>query len=302
MEIAILANAARRLARSGGAPGIAGALLTLSVAVPAQAQIATLPVNPDPMAGWSYAVTPYIWTPTISANLQGTTPGGATLSNIVSTHFGDYISHINFAAMGGVEARRDRLSLMTDLVYLNASYTDDRSHISSVNFGPGPIDVPRSRQLFVGTRLQATVWSLAAAYTLISGEYGNIDAVGGMRLLAMNTTTNFGLTADFQGPDRTHTLSRNGSIGVNDTYVEGVGGVTGRLNLPGGKFYVPFYVDAGGGTLPFTWQFYSGLSYIAADWVDVSFGYRYMGFQSNKTQGVRNLGMSGVLLVGNFRF
>jgi hypothetical protein len=202
--------------------------------------------------------------------------------------------------MLGGAARYDRFTVLTDIIYLNASLTSSMSHLSTVNPGPGPIDIPRSQQLFTGTRLQATIWSFAGGYTLLQGDWGNVDAVAGMRMLAVDSTTNFQLDADFYAPDRTLALSRVGGVGVNVTKVDGVGGITGRINIPNSKFYVPFYIDAGGGGMPFTWQAYTGIAYSVADWADVSVGYRYMDFQSNS--GVRNLSLSGAILVANFHF
>jgi opacity protein-like surface antigen len=91
-------------------------------------------------------------------------------------------------------------------------------------------------------------------------------------------------------------------VNVGKTYFNMIGGVTGRINIPNSKFYVPFYIDAGGGALPFTWEAYTGIAYNAASWADVSVAYRYLSFQNGNTTGVRNLSLSGVLFGANFRF
>jgi hypothetical protein len=78
--------------------------------------------------------------------------------------------------------------------------------------------------------------------------------------------------------------------------------VTGRINIPNSKFYLPFYFDAGGGAIPLTWQAYSGVAYSAANWADVSLGYRYLTFQANGNNGVQNLTLKGVILAANIRF
>jgi hypothetical protein len=78
--------------------------------------------------------------------------------------------------------------------------------------------------------------------------------------------------------------------------------VTGRFNIPNSSFYLPFYLDAGGGGLPFTWQAYGGIAYSAATWADVSAGYRYLNFQNGGSSGVRSLSLGGVIVAANFRF
>jgi hypothetical protein len=269
---------------------------------PAQAQVANVPPSAGSTPAWSFSLTPYVWLPTISSDVQAKGPRGGTVSSSIDAGIGDYISDINLAVMGGGVARYDRFSVMTDIVYLNASLTTNETHLSSVNLGPGPIDIPRSQQLGTGTRLNTTVWSLAAGYTVLSGEWGNLDVVGGLRMLAMDSNTNYSLSADIIAPNRTIGLTRNGSLDINKTYFNAIGGITGRINIPNSKFYLPFYLDAGGGALPLTWQAYGGVGYSVASWADVSVGYRYLNFEGGNSNGVQNLSLGGAILAANFRF
>ena len=283
------------------AVAVAGIVAAMTAtASPARAQIASAPPAATP--GWSFAVTPYAWLPTISSTFDAAGPRGRTVSTSIDAGIGDYLSDLNFAAMVGAQARYDRFSVMTDFVYMNASLTTSASHLSSVNAGPGPIDIPRSEQLGTGTRLSTPIWTLEGGYTLLQGEWGYFDAVAGMRMLSFNSTTNYQLTVDILAPDRTIALDRGGSLTVSKTLFMGVGGFTGRINIPNTKFYLPFYFDAGGGGVPFTWQIYGGLGYAAAGWVDVSAGYRYLTFQNGGSGGVRNLSLGGAILVANFKF
>ncbi len=287
----------------GGLGLAAAALCTVTVAsLPARAQIASSPSPQGPSSGWSFAITPYIWLPTLSADLQATGPRGGTVSTSVSAGVGDYISDINFGLMLSAVARHDRFSVMTDLIYMNASLTTSVNHLSSVNLGPGPINIPRSQQLSTGSRLAATVWSLAGGYTLLRGEWGNLDTLVGMRMLAVGDTTNYELSADISGPNRTIALSRSGRLDIGKTYFNAIGGITGRINIPNTRFYLPFYLDAGGGGVPLTWEAYGGVAYRAASWADISVGYRYLTFQGNGSAAVHNLSLSGAILVANFRF
>jgi opacity protein-like surface antigen len=279
------------------------AFCILGLSSGARAQVANLPPTQQSAAGWTFAITPYAWLPTISTTFSATGPRGGTVTNTISAGIGDYLSKLNFGLMLGGEARYDRFTVMTDLVYANASITTSNSSFSRLNLGPGPIDIPRERQLDTGTRLATTIWSLAGGYTLLQGDWGNLDAVVGMRVLFMGATTNYQLTTDILLPDRTIGLSRDGTLNLGVTKPEGIGGVTGRINIPNSKFYLPFYLDAGGGSVPFTWQVYAGVAWQPTDWVDVSVGYRYLSFRGgNKTLGVESLNLGGVLLAGNFHF
>jgi hypothetical protein len=253
-------------------------------------------------SGWSFNITPYIWLPRLSADLQATGPRGTTVTEDINAGIGDYISELNFATMIGGVARYDRFSVLTDFFYANASLTSSVSHLSTVNFGSGPIDIPRSDQLSTGTRLHETIWSLEGGYTLLDGAWGNLDAVAGFRMLNVGSTTDYTLASAITAPRSTITLSRNGSLDIGQTYFDGVGGVTGRINIPHSKFYIPFYLDAGSGGVPFTWEIYSGIAYSPASWVDVSAGYRYLSFQASGDSHVQNLSLGGAVIAANFRF
>jgi hypothetical protein len=283
---------------------LAAALLcALAAAAPARAQVvSSAPPPPGATPGWTFNITPYAWLPTLSSQIQATGPRGGTVTTDISAGIGQYISDINFTTMIGGSVRYDRFSALTDFVYLNASLTSDVSHLSKLNLGPGPVYIPRSQQLDSGTRMSAAIWSLAGAYTLLQGDWGNIDAVGGLRMLSINSSSNYLLTADFITPDGTVGLSRNGNLSAGATYFEGIGGITGRINIPNSKFYLPFYFDAGGGALPFTWQAYGAVAYSAATWADVSVGYRYLSFENGGNTKVRNLSMGGAIIAGNFHF
>ena len=283
--------------------GLAAALGLFTFASAARAQVASTTLTLESPPRWIFAVTPYAWLPTISTTSSFTGPRGVSVTNTTSAGIGDYLSELNFALMGGAEARYDRFTIMTDLVYANASITTSNNHFSSVNLGPGPIDIPRSQQLGTGTRMATTIWSLEAGYTLLHGDWGDLDAVGGVRMLFINATSNYTLAANVFAPNRTIALSRDGSLNIGVTNAEGVGGVAGRINIPNSKFYVPFYLDAGGGSVPFTWQVYAAAAYQVTSWLDVSLGYRYLDFNGgSKTSGVDNLSLRGVMLVGNIRF
>ncbi len=276
-----------------GAVGFSGA---------ATAQVATTPVEPGSAPGWTFAVTPYVWLPTLSSTVSLSGPRGGTVTTDLSAGVGDYLSKLNFGLVGGAEARYGPVTIMTDLIYVNASLTTSNTRLSTFNPGSGPINIPLEQQVSTGARLATTIWSLAGGYTLAGGEWGNIDAVVGMRMLVVGDTTDYALTSDILLPDRTIGLSRIGSFSISRTLVEGVGGVKGRINIPNSQFYIPFYADAGGGSAPVTWQLYAGIGYHAATWADVSVGYRYLKFAGNTGLGVQDLSLGGVLLAANFRF
>ncbi len=291
----------------GNTMRLAAALCAFVLApLAARAQVVSLAPQPaGAPQGWTFDIAPYAWLPTVNAQLAAPTPRGGVLDASISVKPIDLVRHINFGTLVGAEARNGPFSIMTDLIYLNESLTTSNSHLSSINFGPGPIYIPRSLQLNTGTRLAATVWTAAGGYTLLDGDWGNIDALEGVQLLGINSTTNHGLRLDIYLPNRTIALARHGSVNINQTYAEGIGGLTGRVNIPGSKVFFPFYIDAGGGSLAFTWQAYAAIAYPITTWGDVSVGYRYLRFEnggSSGSTGLLDTSMSGVISALNIRF
>ena len=140
-EVITRMNGQMRAMRSIASPGEprGAAFGFFAVAPAARAQVASTPPVPGSAAGWTFSITPYAWLPTLSTTYSYTGPRAVTVTNTINAGIGDYLSELNFALMLGGEARYDRFTIMTDLVYANASITTSNSHFSSVNLGPGPI-------------------------------------------------------------------------------------------------------------------------------------------------------------------
>ena len=203
------------------------------------------------------------------------------------------------------EARYDRFSLLTDIIYLNLSSTE--SQIKSFDFGTTSTPVEGALTTSTSARLQATVWTLAGGYTVAEGAWGNLDLVGGLRLLAVTDTTNFSLALDVTRPDGSIALGRIGGLSAGRSVWNGIGGVRGRLYLGdadwfgGGKFFVPYYFDVGAGGSNLTWQAFGGLGYQTGR-LGVSVGYRFLSFQQNSSSVVQRLTLGGPIIVASFRF
>ncbi|MGE0418051.1 MAG: hypothetical protein AB7O80_14705 [Acetobacteraceae bacterium] len=286
---------------------LAGIALLLGLAGPAAAQVSNTPAQSG--GAWTFSIAPYAWMPTVRSTLNFGTPRGGTVSTTTSASPADYLSKLNFIAMIGAEARHDRFTIMTDLVYANASLNTGNTRLVSVQPGRLPngpqqplLPVPPQLQTSTGNRLAATVWSVAGGYTVLQGDWGNIDVVAGMRMLVLGSTTDYQLSTAIVAPNGALALSRSGSLSLHAVNVDAVGGIKGRVNIPGSRFYVPFYADVGTGGVPLTWQVYAAVAWRAADWVDISAGYRYLGFYKSGSQPLHDLSMGGALLAANFRF
>lgn len=255
----------------------------------------------DDRSGWSFQVGLYAWAPGFDGTLNYALPAGAGGSATVRADSGNYLSDLNFAAMIAAEARHDRFSVITDLMYLDLGSSS--SQVGSVNPAALPSNPVSSTQNLSGdSSLQATVWTLGGGYTLASGAWGNVDVLGGFRLLAVDARTNYSLTADITGPRGNGvTLSRHGRLSGNADIWNGIVGVRGRILVGGSGFFVPYYADLGTGDSNLTWQVFSGIGY-QAGWAGVQLGYRYMSFDQGSGSLVEKLSMGGAYLALNVTF
>jgi hypothetical protein len=254
-------------------------------------------------SGWIFNVAPYIWLPTVHANLQYNLPPtlGGRLPTELSSGPGDYISNLNFAAMLAADARYDRFSVLTDFVYTNANAGS--TNIRSLDFfGLPSMPISRSLETSTSSRMAATVWTLAGGYTVLEGDWGNFDLLAGFRYLGVNSTTNYSLDLTVVGPrGNGASFGGIGGISASRTIWNGIVGLRGRIRLPVEGLFIPYYFDIGGGSSQPTWQIASGLGY-QTGWVGVSALYRYLSFEQGSSSIVKNLNMGGPMIMVNFTF
>ena len=264
------------------------------------------PINaappPAPQA-WQFNVAPYLWLPTIHSTLNYNLPPplGGRLPTEVSAGPGDYLSHIDIGAALAADARNGRFSAFTDVLYMRLSNTP--SHIRSLDFlGQPSIPIDRSLQTSTGTTLRATVWTLAGGYTVAQGEWGNLDAFVGLRLLGVRAQTNYSLALTIQGPQGNGaTFGGVGGVSGNSQIWNGIAGLRGSVHLGQTRLFVPYYVDIGGGGSQPTWQVSSGLGY-QFRWGAVSAVYRYLSFNQSSDRVVKKMTLGGPMLMADFTF
>jgi hypothetical protein len=250
-------------------------------------------------------LTPYIWLPTLDVTAKFPVLGGGTATTTLSAGPGEYIPKINFGAMLAGEARYDRFSLLTDIIYLNVSATT--ANIKSFDFGATSIPIDRTLTTSTGTRLENTIWTVAGGYTVAEGMWGNIDLIGGVRLLSISDTTNFSLAVDITRPDGSIALGRVGGLSATRSFWNGIGGVRGHLYLGdadwfgGGKFFLPYYFDVGGGGSKLTWQAFGGVGYQTGR-ISVSVGYRFLSFQQPSDAVISKMNLGGPIILATLRF
>jgi hypothetical protein len=243
------------------------------------------PVSPN---DWAWRGTLYGWAPGLKTTTNFELPGGGNI--IADSDSGDVLSHLKFAFMGTLEARRGPWSVLADAVYFDLG--NEKSRVTSVS-GPGgvivvPIDAGTSTDLkgFVGT--------LEGGYAIWQTPGANMDVTGGVRYANVKATLDWHITG------QTGDAGPTGSVGKSKDFVDGVVGVRGNYDL-GNNWDVRYYGDVGAGSSRFTWQAYGAVGY-RFGWGDVVLGYRHLAYDFRSDRPISDLKLSGPLLGVGFKF
>jgi hypothetical protein len=245
------------------------------------------PVSAEsPDASWQFAVTPYLWIPSVSSSLRFETPGESPVA------LNDHLKNLKAALFVAGEARKGPWSLAFDLVY--CGFSSASSKVSSVT-GPGGVnEVPVNSGTDTG--LTGTMISLEGVYSLLRVPDATFDLLAGLRSTHISSTLNWSFETPVDSlPGRTGSVSRGVDLW------DGVVGFRGDVLFGQGKWFVPYYLDAGAGTSRFTWQGVIGFGY-SFGWGDLRLVYRYLSFEQGNDQFVQRLSLAGPALGATFHF
>jgi hypothetical protein len=237
---------------------------------------------------WNFAVTPYLWLPSIDADLgfQSEGSGGSTVE------MSDVLKHLSGAFFLNAAARKGKWGLSFDLVYCDFSKTN--SKVTSIELAGGRKEVPLNAG--TNTGLTGYMVSLMGSYSLAQSQQATFDLLVGMRYTHIGATLDWSFASDVEGlPTRT------GSADLGVDLWDAVVGVRGSLALGSTRWFVPLYLDAGTGTSTFTWQGLLGVGY-TFDWGDMLLVYRRLSFEEGSGSDLQHLTFSGPALGATFHF
>jgi hypothetical protein len=249
---------------------------------------AITPVTPG---RWTFTVSPALWM--ASVKTSGTFSPAATGRTIranVDQSFGDIFKDLNFALMGGAEARRGLFSLQADMIYINL--LQDSSGVRSVS-GPQGLEVP----INVGgkLKLKELMFTLAGGYDIFRNDQGFVQLFGGFRYLGVRSTLDW----QFQGP--LGNLARQGAVESQSDIWNGIAGIRGEHALDHGPWKAIYYVDVGSGGSKLTWQAIAQAAYVTR-WGDIGIGWRALEFSQAAQRSTADVRMSGPIITVTFRF
>ena len=272
------------------------ALLTLLGSLVASAVQAQAPAD-----RWTFTLTPYLWLPSVDGSLRYGPPATGGAPN-VGIDGDSLLEALDFAFMLAGEARKGRWSITTDYIYLDLS--SDSSSIKSIDFNPGsgPVNV-RNTSLNVNadTELKGSLWTLIGGYSVIYQPRHTMDIIGGVRYLHLKASTSWLLSAAVAGPIGSRSFDAAGRVEKSDDLWDVIIGVRGRVKIGDGNWFVPYHLDAGGGSSRLTWQGLLGVGY-SFKWGDLLFNYRYLSYEQGGNKLIDELTFGGFSAGVAFRF
>ena len=198
---------------------------------------------------WKFDAGLYAWTPSMDV-----TPDGG---DSIHMSFSDILDNLDMTFMGVFGARKDKWSLLADVIYMKLS-----DSVSGVAQLP---DIPATVTGKVDVEMEAWIVTAAGGYNLVdTGKY-RMDLLGGARYLSIDLP----LKAQIGQFQRKETPS-------GDIW-SGILGVRGKADLAE-NWYVNYYLDAGAGQQSSTtWQAIAGIGYQFKKF-DAVLGYRYLTY------------------------
>jgi hypothetical protein len=148
---------------------------------------------------WHFAITPYIWIPSISGSMELDPAPGFGSGNL-EYGSGSYLDYLDFVGMLDLQMQKGRWSLLADIMYVAFSGNQ------TADF-PGIL--PGSSGWTVGAdwELQAFIFEFAGAYSLFQNEYVNFDLLAGVRYAGIDGKAALGIAGPLPAWARSQTFS-----------------------------------------------------------------------------------------------
>jgi hypothetical protein len=240
--------------------GLATALAFASAATPARAQSEGQPTTV--MDGtWHFVVAPYLWAPGIQGNVSA-----ANLPQVpVEKPFSEIVKNLEFVLQAHFEARRDRLGLDFDVMYLNLG-------------APVASSAPLVGRLGLKADLKQLFVLGFVSYRVATGgprdNPGTLDLLAGARY----NSTQTGMSAQ-NGAGNTY-----GGATRDLQWVDAVLGVRFRAPLVS-RVTVLGRGDVAGFGSKLTWNVEGGLAFLASRHWTLGAGWRHMDIDYDKGSG-----------------
>lgn len=156
----------------------------------------------------------------------------------------DILENLDGLIMTDFGVRRGKWALGTDLIYMDLAADGKDVLIDEID-------------------LTAWVITPSLSYRAMEGDWGHLDVLAGARYLYMKVGVNL--------------VAPGGGGSDSKDQWDVIGGVRGEIKLKN-RWYMPYYLDIGGGSSDLTWQAAAGIGYHYGEHWDFALIYRYLDF------------------------
>jgi hypothetical protein len=233
---------------------------------------------------WEFRASLYGYIP----NIGGATDFPADGAEI-DVSADDLIDNAKLAGMASFEAQRNSWGAFVDLIYMDIGDCVN----DSTSLGAGAIALPPG--ITADASLDVTAWVVTAAanYRAIATSQSTFDVFAGARLLDAQGELGWSFNIDLSplgGPPQ------RGAAEAGDDKLDAIVGVKGRYEFGSeGRWFIPYYVDAGTGDSDLTWQAAVGIGY-AMRHGEMFAAYRHLDYDLGDAGGIANLEFDGPAL------
>jgi hypothetical protein len=219
---------------------------------------------------WEFVVQLYGW----MATIEGTDATGHDFE----FDFDTILENLDFTFMGVFGARKNRWTLMTEVIYLDLEDTSN-DNINS---------------LLKLTSKGMTNWVINpfVSYEIFGSQKGSFQVLTGARYLDIEVDIEL-KTRPPLDPEK-NDFSSSGHVW------DGIVGIRGFYNLTE-RWFVPYRLDIGTGDSDFTWSAFGGLGY-KFDSYKLLFVYRHMDWEFEDDEVLQDLQVSGPAIGAIFVF
>jgi hypothetical protein len=240
------------------------------------ARAADIAPPPEVESGWQFEVAPYGWV----SGIKGSTAQFGLPEQDFDVGIKQVLEKLDIALMGLVQARNERFSAFSDIVYANLSQT---------------IRTPKG---ILADKIDASVetlmWTVGAAYSVYyDPEVANLDVVVGGRLWSLDTEAKI-KGGFFDGTD----------LDDGETWVDPLVGAKGRVSLSPELFMTGWALFGGFDIThdKLMWDLFGGVGYDFWPGTAIIVGYRAVSVDYEKGDFKYDAVQQGPLVGIDFRF
>jgi hypothetical protein len=241
---------------------------------------------------WQFGASIYGWFPDIAGETVFTKPDGSSDFKI---DIEDILDNLEFTLMGIVDVKKGRWGVVTDIIYMDVSGSQNGTRSASI----GGNQIPVGAAANVNLEIESWIWTIAGYYRALEQNGGSLDLLAGARYLDVEQSVNWNVTGNVGSIPAP---GRNGAATAELSNWDVILGLKGRFAFGAQKaWFVPYYLDLGAGDSDFTWQGIAGLGY-AFKWCEVTAVWRYLYYDLSSDKPIRDMDFSGPAVGVTFRW